>query len=128
MKIANINSTEASKFEGRDNYFLFTPENGGAKNMLVGYTIVWPGCETKPAHSHQEMEEVYYVTRGRGAIVVDQEEREVVAGDVVYIPFGSTHLAKNKGTAPFEYLWVISPPILPDFLKKKGAPKEQARM
>ena len=70
-------------------------------------------------HSHQEMEEVYYVTRGIGAMVIDGEEKEVAVGDVIYIPFGSTHLAKNKGTSPFEYLWVISPPILPDFLKKR---------
>jgi quercetin dioxygenase-like cupin family protein len=104
VKVASIYSTEGRKFEGRDNYFLLIPDNGGAKNMFVGYTIVWPGCETKPAHSHQEMEEVYYVTRGKGAIVIDGEEREVAAGDVIYIPFGSTHLAKNRGTSPFEYL------------------------
>jgi mannose-6-phosphate isomerase-like protein (cupin superfamily) len=119
MKIANVNDVEARKFEGRDNYFILNPEDGGAKNMLIGYTIVWPRCETKPAHSHEEMEEVYFVTKGKGAIIIDGEERGVSAGDVIYIPFGSTHLAKNTGTSPFEYLWVISPPILPDFLKKK---------
>ena len=119
MKVTSINNVDARKFDGRDNYFLLTPEEGGAKNMFVGYTMVWPNCETKPAHSHNEMEEVYFVTRGKGTIIIDNEQRDVSAGDLVYIPFGSTHLAKNTGTAPFEYLWVISPPIIPDFLKKK---------
>ena len=119
MKVTSINNVDARKFDGRDNYFLLTPEEGGAKNMFVGYTMVWPNCATKPAHSHNEMEEVYFVTRGKGTIIIDNEERDVSAGDLVYIPFGSTHLAKNKGTAPFEYLWVVSPPIIPDFLKKK---------
>lgn len=119
IRVANISETAARKFEGRDNYFLLLPDDGGPRNFLVGYTIIWPRCETKPAHSHKEMEEIYYITKGRGEIIIDGESRTVSAGDVVYIPFGSTHLARNPSTAPFEYLWVIAPPILPDFLKKE---------
>jgi mannose-6-phosphate isomerase-like protein (cupin superfamily) len=51
-------------------------------------------------------------------LIIDGESRALSAGDVVYIPFGSTHLARNQSMAPFEYLWVISPPELPDFVKE----------
>jgi mannose-6-phosphate isomerase-like protein (cupin superfamily) len=118
MKVANISGSTARKFEGRDNYYLLMPEDGGPKNFLAGYTIVWPGCETKPAHSHSRVEEMYYVTGGRGELIIDGEGKMVSAGDLIYIPFGSTHLARNPSTAPFEYLWVISPPELPDFVKE----------
>jgi mannose-6-phosphate isomerase-like protein (cupin superfamily) len=64
------------------------------------------------------VEEMYYITRGRSKLIIDGEDRAVSARDVVYIPFGSTHLARNQTTAPFEYLCVISPPELPDFVKE----------
>lgn len=77
MKMININQVEPKKLQGRDVFFLVTPGNMGCKNVLIGYTVVYPGKDTRPAHSHIETEEVYLFIRGNGVMVIDSEEREV---------------------------------------------------
>lgn len=114
MKVVNIEQGELKKLEGRDAFFLITPKI--SKNMFVGFTVVSVGGETSPPHSH-ESEELYFVVHGKGLMIVDGEEKEVGPGDAVFIPTKATHLTKNTGKIPLEFLWVVSPPVLPGHLK-----------
>ena len=60
-------------------------------------------------HHHTETEEVYYILHGAGRMRVGDEEREVVAGDAVFIPRGQTHTLENTGTEPMTILLVCGP-------------------
>jgi mannose-6-phosphate isomerase-like protein (cupin superfamily) len=62
-----------------------------------------------PEDSHDHLEEVYFFTHGKGVMVVGDEEMEVAAGDVVYVPFGPFHTTRNPYNQPLEYFWVTTP-------------------
>ena len=51
---------------------------------------VLPAGGTDPQQPHTE-DEVYYVVRGRGQILVDGEDRSVQAGSIVYVAKGVDH-------------------------------------
>ncbi|MGH2484976.1 MAG: cupin domain-containing protein [Ktedonobacterales bacterium] len=51
---------------------------------------VLPAGGTDPQQPHTE-DEVYYIARGRGMILVGEEQRAVTAGSVVYVPAGVEH-------------------------------------
>lgn len=92
----------------RDVLMLLNPEDTDSGSLQVGYTIVHAQCTTR-GHSHAELEEVYFFTHGRGVMVVDEEEMEVTAGDVVYVPFGPFHTTRNPYNQPLEFFWVTTP-------------------
>ena len=49
-------------------------------------------------HFHEKTDEVYYVIRGQGRMVLDDEEIELHEGVVVYVPRGVRHKAVGKLT------------------------------
>lgn len=59
-----------------------------------------------PRHTNT-VEHEQYVLRGRARIGIEQEEIEVQAGDVVFIPAGAPHFYQNIGDEPFEFLCII---------------------
>ena len=64
----------------------------------------------KPAkkHMHKKMEEIYYITKGEGILVLGEEELEVKEGDTIPIPKNTWHYLKPKDK-PFEVLTIIYP-------------------
>jgi mannose-6-phosphate isomerase-like protein (cupin superfamily) len=70
--------------------------------------ILLPGQTVTP-HRHREIEEVYYIIEGRGVMTVGDEQREVAAGDAIFIPRGNRHTLANTGTEPIKLLLVCGP-------------------
>ena len=61
-----------------------------------------------PLHHHNQTREWYIVTRGQGAVEVEDRSYSLVPGDVLYIPPGLKHKARK--TAPHFEMFVISSP------------------
>ncbi|NPV53882.1 MAG: cupin domain-containing protein [Firmicutes bacterium] len=91
----------------RDSWVLISPENSPTRTLTAGYTTVYPGCRTG-GHSHEDYEEVYHITKGKGIMTVGEEEFEVSAGDTFLVPFGLYHTVRNPYQGVLEYFWVIS--------------------
>ncbi|HEY9436590.1 MAG TPA: cupin domain-containing protein [Blastocatellia bacterium] len=70
--------------------------------------ILPPGASVIP-HHHEVIEEIYYVIEGEGMMRIDDEEREVEAGDAIYIPRFSRHTLTNTGNGPMKILLVCGP-------------------
>ncbi len=49
-------------------------------------------------HYHERTDEFYYVIRGNGTMVLDDEEIELHEGVVVYVPRGTRHKAVGRLT------------------------------
>jgi mannose-6-phosphate isomerase-like protein (cupin superfamily) len=49
-------------------------------------------------HYHERTDEFYYVISGQGTMILDDEEIELHAGVVVYVPRGVKHKAKGNLT------------------------------
>ncbi|MGQ9748005.1 MAG: cupin domain-containing protein [Candidatus Caldatribacteriaceae bacterium] len=88
----------------RDTIMLIREEDSLSGRLNVGYTVIYPQCSTR-GHEHPPLEEVYFVTSGKGIMEVGQERFEIESGDVVYIPSGF-HRVENPFPIPLSYFWI----------------------
>jgi mannose-6-phosphate isomerase-like protein (cupin superfamily) len=91
----------------RDSFILLDSENSGTKRLTVGSTIVYPGARTG-GHTHPEVEEIYYITKGKGKMLIDEDEFEIKTGDAFWVKPGAFHTTFNTGLEPLEYVWILS--------------------
>jgi quercetin dioxygenase-like cupin family protein len=78
-----------------------------APNFGLRYYELEPGGWTsldRHAHDHGVL-----ILRGRGQVLLAEEEHEVAFGDVVYIPSDELHQLRNPGQEPFGFLCVVAP-------------------
>jgi quercetin dioxygenase-like cupin family protein len=70
---------------------------------------VAPGDKVRPAHSHPHGEEVIYIIRGAGRVMVDGEVTPVKAGSVVLFPRGAVHMLHNTGADEMKVVCFFAP-------------------
>ena len=78
-----------------------TPSHG----LNVGVFEVLPGGELAP--HHHAPQEVYYVVAGRAEIHRDGAWEPFARGDVAYIPGGTVHGVRNRGSEPIVIVWAF---------------------
>ena len=79
--------------------------------MGVFELTVPPGARVPPAHSHTDNEEIVYVLEGVLRYRVDEETRDLKAGERMYTPRGSVHGFSNPHDAPARALIMLTPDI-----------------
>ncbi len=67
-------------------------------------------------HLHRKMEEVYYVEKGEGQLLVGDELLEIKEGDVIAIPKNTPHFLKRIEGKPLEVLVITHPRFDPSDL------------
>ena len=88
---------------GTTRQMLIGPDEG--PNFALRRFIMEPGGGM-PTHTNT-VEHEQYVLRGTATIGIGDEEIEVQAGHVVFIPAGTPHWYRAHGTEPFEFLCVV---------------------
>ena len=79
------------------------------------------------AEVHPDNDQVLIFTEGSARAEVDDETREVVAGDMVVVPAGSRHNFVNTGAGTLRLLTVYGPPDhAPDTVHQTKADAEAA--
>ena len=71
---------------------------------------VAPGEKVRPAHSHPNGEEVIYIIRGSGRVLVEGEVQAVREGSAVVFPQGAVHMLQNTGTEEMKVVCFFAPP------------------
>lgn len=89
----------------RDTYYLIDPEECASRRLTMGCTTIYP-TGTTTGHSHDDMEEVYFVVSGKGIMVVGEDEYEIEEGDALYVPPGEFHTTYQRGNLPLTVVWV----------------------
>lgn len=100
----------------RDTYFLVSPGQSPSQRLTMGCTTIYP-TGTTTGHSHDDMEEVYFVVSGEGVMVVGEDTFDIRAGDGLYVPPGVFHTTFQRGNLPLTVLWVtglVDAPAKPD--------------
>jgi mannose-6-phosphate isomerase-like protein (cupin superfamily) len=69
------------------------------------WIIVNPGGQLS-YQSHQHREEHWVLVRGEGVMIIDDESKNVRAGDYIRIGLGAKHRIKNNGTSALEFIEV----------------------
>ena len=91
----------------RDSYVLISPENSKSQKLTLGNTILYPRCRAR-GHSHDDLEEIYYIIKGHGKMIIGDDEFEAGPGDSFYVPFGLFHSTINTSNTPMEIVWVTA--------------------
>jgi mannose-6-phosphate isomerase-like protein (cupin superfamily) len=77
-----------------------------SKNLSFSHVkVVGPA---KP-HSHKMLEEVYYVTKGHGELVLGKKVLKIREGDVIPIPKNTVHQLRPVNSEPFEIVFITYP-------------------
>jgi mannose-6-phosphate isomerase-like protein (cupin superfamily) len=95
----------------------FLNPNHGDGELKLDYSLALamlePGERSLP-HRFKTASEVYYITKGRGLMHIDDEMEEVGEGDAIYIPPMATQYIENAGEKRLEFLCIVYPPWKPD--------------
>lgn len=110
LPIVDETSMEALDLPGRDLRWLVTEESTGAKHCTMCVIEVQPGQTVRPAHSHPNSEEVIYILRGSGRVMIDGVVEPVKAGCAVLFPKGAIHMLRNSGDELMKVACFFAPP------------------
>jgi mannose-6-phosphate isomerase-like protein (cupin superfamily) len=105
------NRTEAPRQErdGLVSHILLHAGDVPETQLTITWVDVAPGSGQR-SHSHAP-EQVYVVVRGRGRMRVDDEERFVAEGGLVYIPPDTLHGIENLSNEVLTYVSAATPTV-----------------
>ena len=106
-----INERDGDKkeFEGRQVYWLQTPETTGGKYSSICTVSYDPGAKAKPAHAHDNGEETIFVISGTGKVKVGNEVFDLEPHSLVLFPQGVPHMVWNTGDVPLHLCCFYAP-------------------
>jgi quercetin dioxygenase-like cupin family protein len=91
----------------------FVLDAGASGGRATAFECDVPANAVMPApHSHDGFEETNYGLAGVTTFTIDGEERELRAGDVVFIPRGAVHAFENRSDGDAKFLAVVTPGAL----------------
>lgn len=106
------NENRIRHLKGKDVFLIFDVTEP-ADRLVAGITIFEPYQRSFPPHNHTDQEEIYFFTRGRGAMEVYADEqskwfvRSVDEGDLVTIPLLNYHPVFSH-EEELHFLWCIA--------------------
>jgi len=92
---------------------LASPSIASLRRHSVAEVTIRPGGGSVP-HYHRQAEEVYYILRGQGQMVLDGEARLVGPGDAVIIPPPAQHVIHNTGAEELVMVVTCAPAWSPE--------------
>jgi len=88
-----------------------TQKTGNCKKIMIGYSIFTPNTDT-PQKIHEE-EEVAYIVKGHGSLMIGDQEISYGPGCALSIPAGVPHGVRNFGSEDLEMVFAFSYPEYP---------------
>ncbi len=98
-------------------------ENTGGNLLFFEASI--PPQGGPPPHIHHREDEAYYVLEGALEILDGDRTFTASAGSFVYIPRGTLHRFKNKGTEPARMVVLCTPAGFEGFLREVSQPAKE---
>ena len=78
-----------------------------SKNLVMAKVSFGPGVRNK-FHRHSS-EQILIVTKGKGIVATEKEQKAVVVGDVIFIPAGEKHWHGAVEGYKFSHLYIMPP-------------------
>ncbi len=78
-----------------------------SKNLVMAKVNFGPGVRNK-FHSHSS-EQILIVTKGKGIVATEKEQKTVVVGDIIFIPPCEKHWHGAADGSKFSHLYIMSP-------------------
>ena len=98
-----------------------SPKNNGSLHLVAGTEEIAPGA-TLPKHRHLAQDEIVLIHSGTAHVWLGDQERDLHAGGLVFIPANTWISAKNIGTEPISLTFVFSAPGFEDTMRCNSVP------
>ena len=95
MYTVNLDDIEPKCLDGRDLYWLATPDTIGSKRISFAIMRCHPRAVVRPMHTHKNIEEILYIIRGEGEAWIDGTVYPFRENDAVLLPENSRHQVRN---------------------------------
>ena len=111
MSVPLIHETEAEELDlpGRHLRWVVSEDRIPAKHCSACVIRVAPGEKVRPAHSHPNGDEIIYIIRGTGRVMVAGEVAPVREGTTVLFPQGAVHMLHNTGQEEMKVVCFFAP-------------------
>ena len=111
MSVPVIHESDATELDLPGRHLRWLVSNTGLSSTKCSACLIHvaPGERVRPAHSHPNGEEVIYIIRGTGRVLVAGEVEAVQAGSTVLFPQGAIHMLHNTGTEEMKVVCFFSP-------------------
>jgi quercetin dioxygenase-like cupin family protein len=93
-----------------------SPKNNGSQHLVAGTEDLAPGA-TLPKHRHLVQDEIVLIQSGTAHVWLGDQERDLHAGGLVFIPANTWVSAKNVGTEPISLTFIFSAPGFEDTMR-----------
>jgi quercetin dioxygenase-like cupin family protein len=98
-----------------------SPKNNGSRHLVAGTELLAPGA-TLPKHRHLLQDEILLIQSGTAHVWLGDQERDLHAGGLVFIPANTWISGKNIGTEPIALTFVFSAPGFEDTMRCNSVP------
>ena len=98
-----------------------SPKNNGSQHLVAGMEELAPGAAIQK-HRHLAQDEILLIQSGTAHVWLGDQERDLHAGGLVFIPANTWISAKNIGTEPINLTFVFSAPGFEDTMRCKSVP------
>jgi putative monooxygenase len=95
-QVVAMDDMPADTRRGGDVRTLLSPKTAESKSGFMGVATLAPGDKISE-HWHPFSEEFIFCVRGTLTADLDDEPREVKAGEALYVPFMMRHRLRNEG-------------------------------
>ena len=111
MSVPVIHETEVPELNPPGRHLRWIVGDGGLNAARCSACVirVAPGEKVRPAHSHPQGEEVIYIIRGSGRVLVAGEVAPVREGSTVLFPQGAVHMLQNTGSEEMKVICFFAP-------------------
>jgi len=100
------------------------PKNGGSSHLILGTEEMAQGALI-PRHKHLGQDEILFIQTSTAHVWLGDQERDVHAGGVVFIPAGTWISLRNTGSEILNLAFVFSEPGFDEYLRCTSVPKGQ---
>lgn len=109
--LSNEAFTKNMTFRNRAEVELADPANGTVEELVTSENLTMARLiltgETRP-HSHDQMEEAYFIIKGRGRLVVGPVSNNIEPQETWSIPKGAYHYLQRSSKEPLEVMIVTA--------------------
>ena len=98
-----------------------SPKNNGSQHLVAGTELLAPGA-TLPKHRHLVQDEILLIQGGTAHVWLGDEERDLHAGGLVFIPANTWISGKNIGATPIALTFVFSAPGFEETMRCNSVP------
>lgn len=104
--------------------FKVSPKSNGSEHLVV-ITEELPAGATIPKHKHLGQDEIVLVQTGTAHVWLGDEEGDLHAGGLVFIPSNSWITLKNTWTEPISLVAIFSAPGFDEYLRCRSVPANE---